>query len=65
MRERFFGREFVLVLIAVILLGGLILALRSVPSEPTVSNCYQIDEPCARAACLEEYYRTYGQTYDQ
>jgi len=65
MREWFFRREFVLALIAVILLGGLILALRSVPSGPTVSNCYQIVEPCARAACLEEYYRTYGQTYDQ
>jgi len=65
MRERFFRREFVLALIVVALLVGLILAFRSVPSGPTVSDCYQIDEPCARAACLEEYYRMYGQRYDQ
>lgn len=65
MKERFFWREFVLALIAAALLVGLILAFRSVPSGPTVSDCYQIDDPCARAACLEEYYRIYGQTHDQ
>ncbi|MFQ6001923.1 MAG: hypothetical protein ACE5LG_09705 [Anaerolineae bacterium] len=65
MRERFFRREFVLALIAVVILAGLILASRSIPSGPTMSDCYQIEEPCARAACLEEYYRIYGQTYEQ
>lgn len=30
-----------------------------------VSDRYQIDEPSARVACIEEYYRIYGQTYGQ
>jgi len=42
-----------------------ILAFRSVPSGPAVSECAQIDEPSAHTARIEEYYRIYGQTYEQ